>query len=121
VDDRARLGIEGERAAERFLKRLGYRTVTRNYACPLGEIDLVALDGPTVVFVEVKTRTSREHADPQDAVDPGKQQRLARTANFFLRRTRSVGRACRFDVMAITGSPGNLHIEHFPGAFSPKC
>lgn len=121
MDDRALLGSLGERGAERFLKRLGYRIVTRNYHCPAGEIDIVALDGSMVVFVEVKTRADREHADPEDAVNQGKQQRLARSANCFLRQTHSIGRACRFDVIAITGSiETGLEIEHIPNAFVPR-
>ena len=120
--DGAKLGIRGEKAAERFLRRKGYRIVTRNYLCPpLGEIDIVALDGSMIVFVEVKTRTSRDHEDPESAVTPGKQERVVRAANVFLRRTHSVGRACRFDVVAITSAPaGELEIEHYPNAFAPR-
>ena len=122
MDDRANLGRLGEQAAEKFLKRQRYRIVARNYQCPVGEIDLVALDGATVVFVEVKTRSARDHADPQDAVNFGKQQRLARSANYFLRQTHSVGRACRFDIIAISGESGEaLQIEHIPNAFSPEA
>jgi putative endonuclease len=121
MDDRAMLGSLGERQAERFLKRLGYRIVTRNYRCPVGELDIVALDGSVIVFVEVKTRASREHADPEDAVNAGKQQRLIRSATFFLRQTHSVGRACRFDVVAITGSAeAGLEVEHILNAFVPR-
>ena len=121
MDDRAQLGRAGEKHAERFLRRQKYRIVTRNYQCPLGEIDLIALDGPTVVFVEVKTRGSRDHSDPQDAVTPDKQRRMTRTAEFFLKHTRSEGRACRFDVVAITSNQDDPpEIEHFPDAFSPR-
>lgn len=122
MDDRGELGAAGERAAERFLKKKRFRMVKRNYTCPVGEIDLVALDGQTIVFVEVKTRTSRDHADPQDAVNLGKQHRLARAAHYFLRQTRSVGRACRFDIVAVCGETGaRLEIEHIPNAFSPEA
>lgn len=118
--DGARRGALGERAAERFLRRKGYRIVTRNYLCRAGEIDLVALDGSMIVFVEVKTRASREHEDPESAVTPGKQQRVIRAARMFLRQTRSVGRACRFDIVAISGQPGAaVEIEHFVNAFAP--
>jgi putative endonuclease len=121
--DGAKLGVEGEKAAERFLRRKGYRIVTRNYRClPFGEIDIVALDGSMIVFVEVKTRASRDHEDPESAVTPAKQERLIRTANVFLRQTRSVGRACRFDIVTITGvSGGVLEIEHFINAFAPRA
>lgn len=121
MDDRANLGMAGEQEAERFLRRKRFRIVKRNYRCPVGEIDIVALDGAVIVFVEVKTRADRDHADPQDAVNLGKQQRLTRTARYFLRQTRSEGRACRFDIVAITGRPeAGLRIEHFPNAFMPS-
>ena len=120
MDDRAGLGSKGEKIAERYLRRRRFRIVTRNYRCPMGEIDLIALDGSIVVFVEVKTRGSAEHADPQDAVNSVKQLHLARTAEFFLRQTHSEHRQCRFDVVAITSSPeSELHVEHLPDAFVP--
>ncbi len=120
--DGAKLGSRGEQAAEWFLRRQGYRIVTRNYLSKVGEIDLVALDGSMIVFVEVKTRTSREYEDPESAVTPDKQQRVVSAARVFLRQTRSVGRACRFDIVAITGTPeGELEIEHFINAFAPKA
>ena len=122
MNDRAGLGQAGEKHAERFLRRrLGYRIVTRNYRCPAGEIDLIALDGNPVVFVEVKTRTGREHADPQDAVNPAKQQRLLKSARFFLRQTRSEDRPCRLDVIAITlDDDNNMNVEHIKEAFGPE-
>ncbi len=120
MDDRAGLGRAGERQAERFLKARRYRIVTRNYRCPAGEIDLVALDGDIIVFVEVKTRTGREHADPQDAVNLIKQQHLARAAEYFLRHTHSEERMYRFDIIAITVLPDQTReIEHFIDAFIP--
>lgn len=121
MDDRAQLGQAGEKHAARFLRKLGYRLVTRNYRCPMGEIDLVMLDGHVIVFVEVKTRSSDEFANPEDAVTPEKQRRLTRSAQFFLRQTRSNGRACRFDVMAITlDNAGGMSVEHFKSAFQAQ-
>ena len=120
MDQRATLGRAGEKQAERFLRRLGYRIVTRNYHCPAGEIDIVALDGTTIVFVEVKTRSDRHHADPEDAVNRIKQQRIVRSAKTFIQQTRSQGRACRFDVLAVTpDQDGHLVIEHTINAFAP--
>jgi putative endonuclease len=120
MDDRAGLGPAGEQHAERYLRRKRYRIVTRNYVCPLGEIDIIALDGKTIVFVEVKTRTGREHADPQDAVNTAKQQHIARVAQYFLRRTHSEDRHARFDVVGITVTPDEQwHIEHLIEAFAP--
>ncbi|HOW70866.1 MAG TPA: YraN family protein [Phycisphaerae bacterium] len=118
MDDRAELGRAGERRAARFLRQLGYRLVARNYRCPLGEIDLVVLDRHIIVFVEVKTRTSDEYAAPEDAVTLEKQRRLSRSARFFIRQTRSGGRPCRFDVVAITlGDAGRMSVKHFKSAF----
>ena len=121
MDIRSILGRSGERRAEKFLRRLGYRLVARNYTCPLGEIDLIFLDGTTVVFVEVKTRTGSDHADPQDAVNRTKQERIGRCATYFLRQTNSEHRACRFDVLAMTELPDqDCRIEHFIDAFVPR-
>ncbi len=121
MDDRAGLGRAGERRAEKELRRKRFRVVTRNYRCPLGEIDLVALDDATVVFVEVKTRTGNDLADPQDAVTREKQRRLYRAAEFFLKQTRSQDRPCRFDVVAITlNDAGGMDVEHLVDAFVPQ-
>ena len=120
MTDLMQFGQTGERHAERFLRKLGYRTVTRNYRCSTGELDLVVLDGKMIVFVEVKTRADAEHAAPQDAVTRMKQQRVISAAKAFIQQTHSQGRAYRFDVVAITMSgnkPGK--IEHFQNAFSP--
>jgi len=119
MDDRARLGRAGEKESERFLRRLGHKIVCRNYKCPAGEIDLVSLDGKTIVFTEVKTRSDREHADPQDAVNLFKRRHLIASAKCFIQQTRSQNRAYRFDILALTASAkGGLDIEHFKGAFS---
>ncbi len=120
MDDRARLGREGERRAERHLRSLGYRIVTRNYRGPAGEIDLVALDGDTVVFVEVRTRHEDPLIPPEETVVPAKQRRIVRTAGRFLRQTGSVGRTCRFDVLGITVGPGErMVVNHVLEAFIP--
>jgi len=121
TDQQCVTGGIGERHAARFLRRLGYRIVKRNYRCAVGEIDLVALDGSTIVFVEVKARASREHADPQDAVNPGKQRRLTRAAKTFLAQTQSLDRVCRFDVVAIIlDGKKAMEIEHIQDAFEPR-
>ncbi len=120
MDDRARLGREGERRAEQHLRALGYRIVTRNYRGPGGEIDLVALDRDTVVFVEVRTRRDDALILPEETVVPAKQQRIVRTAGRFLRQTGSEGRTCRFDVLGITVGPqGRMAVNHVPQAFIP--
>lgn len=120
MDLRSLLGRSGERQGERYLRRKGYRIVARNYRCPPGEIDLIALDGKTVVFVEVKTRVGDEHGDPEDAVNTAKQERIGKCARYFLRQTHSEDRTCRFDVLAIVQqSDKSFQFEHFVEAFTP--
>jgi putative endonuclease len=115
------LGQRGEAAAARFLKKRGYVIVARSDRGRLGEIDLVAVDGRTVVFVEVKTRRSHDAGHPADAVDQDKQRRLTRLALTFLKRHALLEHAARFDVVAVTW-PDDLRapvIEHIVNAFEP--
>lgn len=101
ADDRKALGTEGERAAEKFLRRQRYTILERNYRSPLGEIDLIALDGETVVFIEVKTRSGEGHGNPLEAVDARKQRQISRVAQSFLLRHRLQDRPARFDVVGV--------------------
>ena len=113
------LGERGERAAEKFLKRLGYKIVARQDRSPGGEMDLVAVDGRTVVFCEVKTRTSHAAGHPASAVDEDKQRRMTLWALGYLRRHGLLEYSSRFDVVAITWPDGVKRpvIEHFKNAF----
>ncbi len=95
-----KLGARGERIAARTLKRGGYRILARNFTCPAGELDLIALDDDTVVFVEVKTRTCAVAADPEANITHHKKRQLTRTAKYYLAMTGAVDRPCRFDVVA---------------------
>jgi len=114
---RQRLGAEGERRAEALLRAERYTIVARNYRCPLGEIDLVALDHGTVVFVEVKTRTSAGHGSPLEAVDRRKQRQLQRAAQYYLATHRLVGRDARFDVVGVCWDAGAARCELVRNAF----
>ena len=76
------------RAAARFLKHLGYRILRRNYRCPLGELDLIALDGSTLVFVEVRSTGGGDPTTAAASVDAAKQKQLTRLALDFLRNHR---------------------------------
>jgi putative endonuclease len=113
------LGRRGEDAAARFLKRLGYKILARGSRLPTGELDLVALDGRTIVFVEVKTRTSADVGHPAEAVDSVKQRKLTRLAVTFLKRHNLLEYPARFDVVAITWPDNRARpvIEHFKSAF----
>jgi putative endonuclease len=119
LDRRLPLGRRGENAAARFLARRGCKIVARGQRGQIGEIDLVAVDGRTVVFVEVKTRTTQDAGHPADAVDQAKQRQLTRLALAFLQRHDLLEAKSRFDVVAITWPAGDRppQIEHFPDAF----
>lgn len=113
------MGERGEMAAAKFLRRLGYHVVARRHRTPLGEIDLVAVDGRTVVFVEVKTRRSHAAGQPHEAIDPAKQARISRLALAYLKRHDLLDCQARFDVIAVTWERGKDKptIEHFLHAF----
>jgi putative endonuclease len=119
LDRRLPLGRRGENAAARFLARRGYIIVARGQRGQIGELDLVAVDGRTVVFVEVKTRTTQDAGHPADAVDEAKQRQLTRLALAFLQRHDLLEAKSRFDVVAITWPADGRRpqIEHFPSAF----
>ncbi len=112
-DPRRRRGDRGEEAAARHLERRGYGIVARNYSCRFGEVDLVALDGETLVFVEVKLR--RGCFDPLESVDERKQRHLSRVAFDFLKRHAMLGRPARFDVVAVDGR--TMECRHVINAF----
>jgi putative endonuclease len=110
------LGGRGERLAARHLRRRGMRIITRGYRTPHGEIDLIARDGDTLVFVEVKTR---RHGQPAEAVTPEKQRRLTLAALRFLKQHRLLDVPCRFDVVAIVWPDDRKPplVEHYRDAF----
>jgi putative endonuclease len=112
-------GTRSERAAARFLRRLGYRIVARNYRCPHGELDLIALDGRCVVFVEVRSTGSDDVNRPAASVDEVKQRRLTKLALYFLQERRLLNQAARFDVLAISWPAGQRRpaVVHYPNAF----
>lgn len=111
-------GDRGERLASRYLERQGYRIVARQSRSLIGELDLIALDCETIVFIEVKTRSSHVAGHPVEAVTFAKQKQLTRAALAWLKRRRLLTRSCRFDVVAITWKSGEKPlIKHFVHAF----
>lgn len=102
------LGDTGERKAVYFLENKGYQILTTNFRTVFGEIDIVALDGEEIVFVEVKTRITDYFGDPSLAVDAKKIDRIVNSAQLFLKQTKLTNNY-RFDVISIV--PGK--IEHF--------
>ncbi|HEX4129780.1 MAG TPA: YraN family protein [Pirellulales bacterium] len=113
------LGARGEDAAARYLRGHGYRILARGKRSRMGEIDIVARDGRTLVFVEVKTRTDRAHGHPVEMVHVDKQRRLTRLALGYMKRYRLLEQPARFDIVAITwpADAPQPQIEHFKHAF----
>jgi putative endonuclease len=119
----ADLGARGEAAAAKYLKRKGYKIVARGQRSRMGEIDLIAVDlAPTrrsVVFVEVKTRTSDLAGRPDEAVDLKKQAKLTKICLAYLKRHDLLECRARFDIVAVTWpeSAKKPSIEHYESAF----
>jgi putative endonuclease len=112
-------GSRSERAAAKFLKRQGYRIVARNYSCGQGELDLVAVDGGCIVFVEVRSTGAQDVTKTAASVDLTKQRRLTNLALHFLQRHRLLGRPARFDVLVLRwpADQPQAAITHFRNAF----
>jgi len=115
---RQQLGFLGENLAVSELTRRGYAILDRRYRTRHGEIDIVADDGGTIVFVEVKARATGEFGGGAEAVTPFKQRRLVSMAVDYLARRRLIDRPCRFDVIAIDDVDGaSPVITVYCGAF----
>jgi putative endonuclease len=110
-------GKTGEALAAAHLAEAGYRVIERNYRCLFGEIDIVAEEGETLVFVEVKSRRSAAYGDPQQAVGYQKQKKISRIAAHYLQEKRLCNRAARFDVVAVKLLPAGPRIELIRNAF----
>ncbi len=111
-------GTLGERMAVAHLRRDGMRILDRNWACRIGELDIVAQDGATVVFCEVKTRRSLRFGTPFSAIDATKAARIDRLAHAWRRETRRWSFPRRFDAVCIVIRPNHTaHIDHRRGVF----
>ena len=113
------LGDRGERAAVKYLKQQGFRIVAKQYRNSYGEVDIIAQDGKTMVFVEVKTRTSTNDGQPFEAVDLRKQEKITRVALAWLKQNNRLEQPARFDVISILwpDDKGEPQIQHFRNAF----
>ena len=103
--DHVQLGRIGEEAAVAHLEARGYRIVARNFRCPLGEIDLIAVEGTVTVFVEVKSRSTADFGKPFDAITLLKQHRLTRLATYYLKGKHLLNRPARFDAVSVAVTP----------------
>ena len=114
------LGRQGEKLAEKYLKKNGYRILARNYRCRSGEIDLVAEEGRTLVFIEVKTRSNASCGHPLEGIDLRKQGRLSRAAGEYLLKNGDTERPCRFDAVSVLADNNGTVIELVKNAFEQK-
>ncbi len=100
------LGRRGEMAAERYLRRQGYKILERNYRCKIGEIDLIAQKDGRLIFIEVKTRRSSHYGLPEESVHPLKQKKIVRAAEWYLKENHATDRAVSFEVAAVDWPDG---------------
>ena len=120
LQDPGRLGRWGENQARRFLQSSGFTAIAKNWRFGKGELDLVMADGPTIVFVEVKSRADEDFTRATTAITADKKRVLFRTAKRFLRQYNLSDRPLRFDVVTvILGKIGKPRIRHYRNAFVP--
>lgn len=113
--ERSRLGTRGEDMAAAHLEVLGYTIVERNVRTRYGEMDIVARDGETMVFVEVRTRRSASFGTPEESITPRKRQRLAQLALAYVQERELGEQAWRIDVVAIALGGTEPEVRHYRG------
>jgi putative endonuclease len=118
-DERHKLGVLGEKAAVKHLRRRGCRILERNWQTDRGEIDLIAEKKGTIHFIEVKTRRSDTHGAPEEAVGQSKQSRVRELAQTYLEQFRQPPAETSFDIVSVTvGQKGRgVDVEWIPAAF----
>lgn len=114
---RRAFGGEAEEVAVGYLERQGYRILARNFLCPYGELDVVAEQGETLCFVEVRMRSHAAWGDPSQTVSGRKQRRVVKAALHYLFQQRRSDWAIRFDVVSVLGRGEKAQVEHIPDAF----
>ena len=117
--DHRLLGQWGEKYSEKFLKKKGMKTLTRNFSCKTGEIDLIMIDSDgTIVFVEVRTKANEKFSSVESSITLAKKNRLKRAARYFLTSQNIQERPYRFDIIAIVlAQKGHPQIRYYENAF----
>ena len=115
--ERIRLGRQGEKLALKTIEALGYQCIERNYRCPMGEVDIVARDGDTLVFLEIKTRKSRSIAYAKEAVNNRKRRQLSKVALAYMKANNCSDARSRFDVVAVSLKGDKRQVELIRNAF----
>ena len=114
---RQQFGKESESLAVRYLKKNGYKILEQNYRNKLGEIDIIAKEKETLVFVEVKAGRTNLFGNPKWAVTPKKQRKISMVALCYLKATKKTHVKARFDVVALSSAKDNPQIEIIKNAF----
>jgi putative endonuclease len=117
LNKRQQFGKESESLAVRYLKKNGYKILEQNYRNKLGEIDIIAKEKGTLVFVEVKARKTHVFGNPKWAVTPKKQRKISMVALYYLKATKQIHVKARFDVVALSSAKDNPQIEIIKNAF----
>ncbi len=117
MPDRRQTGEAGEALAARLLRRHGYRILETNYRTAIGEVDIIARERDTIVFVEVKARRSLHFGHPKTAVTAQKRHKLSLLALHYLKATGQSGAKARFDVVSICAAPERPEVELIRNAF----
>lgn len=113
------LGAFGENMACSYLEKNGYRILERNFSCKAGEVDIIAMEGDIIAFIEVKCRTGIGYGSPSEAVSYYKQNRIVKTALFFMTKYKIFDYMCRFDVIEVLtdGTTEDTSINLIKNAF----
>lgn len=118
--DRRVAGKKGEELAVKFLKKAGYNILEKNFRSRLGEVDIIAEEKGSLVFIEVKSRASRQFGDPKEAITEQKKRQISKTALGFMNRHKLFGQQARFDVVTIQFVNGKPQFELVKNAFDVR-
>ncbi len=111
-----KLGEKGEGVAVKYLRKKGYKIIVQNFKTSIGEIDIIARDGDTLAFIEVKTRESIEFGQPFEAVNRFKKRKIVNVATLYLKKLKNIP-PCRFDVVSIYYANGKPEVDLITDAF----
>lgn len=112
-----KIGDAGETVAENFLRQQGYAVIEKNFYYQHGEIDIIAKEGDTLVFIEVKSRRSERFGAPEESVTPKKQELLRRTAEGYVSSKNLPNMECRFDVVSVLMKDGKAECRILKNCF----
>jgi len=113
--EKIQLGARGERLVEKFLRKKGYKVLEKNYRSRFGEIDIIVKKGSEIVFVEVKTRSSKEFGEPENAITKIKLDHFSKTAQSYIQKNNITQCSVRLDAVSVFIVPekNDFEIEHF--------